>query len=203
MIEIHNTLDVESLRRLDGLRGANLRRIFGVNLDVRLMSEDVSLETDKATVTLWGDVDGLGDWEGFDGQYAVMHIDDGVPDIYSANDVRAARASDENSFFFHAGDRIQDISIVRERVRKDVTGEAEWVYTTDSAVVFDLSGGVLAISKTVLDAEMLAITIADSWEQLTIPPAGAFWFHWNEIGTEFSRSSELISLDDLIEGSGT
>ena len=52
MIEIHNTLDVESLRRLDGLRGANLRRIFGVNLDVRLMSEDVSLETDKATVTL-------------------------------------------------------------------------------------------------------------------------------------------------------
>ena len=52
MIEIHNTLDVESLRRLDGLRGASLRRIFGVNLDVRLMSEDVSLETDKATVTL-------------------------------------------------------------------------------------------------------------------------------------------------------
>ena len=87
---------------------------------------------------------------------------------------------------------------MREHVRKDVSGETEWEYTTDSAVVLDLSGGVLAISKTALDAEMLAITFADSWEQLTIPPAGAFWFHWNEMGTEFARSSELISLDDLI-----
>lgn len=203
MIDIHNTLDVGSLRRLDGLRGATLRRIFGINLDVRLMSEDVSLETDKATITLWGDVDGLGDWEGFDGQYSVLHIDEGVPNIYSANDVRATRTSDDNSFFFHAGDRIQDISIVRERVRKDVAGEPEWEYTTDSAVIFDLSGGVLAISKTALDAEMLTITFADSWEQLTIPPSGAFWFHWNEMGTEFVRSSELISLDDLIEGAGS
>ncbi len=203
MIEIRNTLDVESLRRLDGLRGASLRRIFGVNLDVRLMSEDVSLETDKATVTLWGDVDGLGDWEGFDGQYAVLNIADGIPNIYVASDLRAASTSDENSFFFHAGDRIQDISIVRERVRKDVTGETEWEYTTDSAVVFDLSGGVLAISKTAFDAEMLAVTFADSWEQLTIPPAGAFWFHWNEMGTEFVRSRELMSLDDLLEGLGS
>jgi hypothetical protein len=39
--------------------------MFGVNLDDRLMSEDVSLETDDVTITLWGGVDDLGDWEGW------------------------------------------------------------------------------------------------------------------------------------------
>lgn len=202
MIEIRNTLDVESLRRLAGLRGATLRRIFGVNLDVRLMSEDVSLETDLAMITLWGGIDRLDDWEGFEGQYAVLHVDEGVPRIYAAADV-AARDTSSIGNFFHAGDRIQEVSIVRECVRKVVTGEVEWEYTTDTAVVIDLSNGVLAISKAALDGEMLIATIVDCWEQLTIPPAGAFWSHWNVMGTEFLRSSELLSIEDLIGARGT
>ena len=61
--------------------------MFGVNLDDRLMSEDVSLETDDVTITFWGAVDGLGDWEGFECQYAVLHIDEGVPSVYAESDL--------------------------------------------------------------------------------------------------------------------
>ena len=198
MIVIRNTLDLESLRRLDGLRGATLRRMFGVNLDDRLMSEDVSIETDDATITLWGAVDDLGDWEGFEGQYAVLHIDEGVPSVYAESDLAAQDDSSGSGFFVHAGDGIQDVSIVRECVRKVVSGEVEWEYVTDTAVVFELSNGVLAISKAALDGEMLNITFADSWVLLKIPPTGAFWFGWNLMGTEFLRSSELCRLDDML-----
>jgi len=203
MIVIRNMMDLESLRRLDGLRGATLRRLFGVNLDVRLMSEDVSIETDRATITLWGDVDGLGDWEGFEGQYAVLHIDEGVPRIYAESDAAAHDGSNGHGFFVHAGDVIQDVSIVRESVRKVVSGEVEWEYLTDTAVVFELSNGVLAISKAALDGEMLNVTFADSWDELVIAPAGAYWFHWNVMGTEFVRSSETVSVSDLVDAQGT
>ena len=202
MIEVRNTLDIESLRRLAGLRGASLCRMFGVNLDVCLMSEDVSFETDFATITVWGGIDRLDDWEGFEGQYSVLHIDEGVPRIYAETDVVARDMSSEGSFFFHAGDRIQDVSIVREYVRKVVTGAVEWEYTTDTAVVIELSNGVLAISKAALDGEMLNVTITDCLEQLTIPPAGAFWFHWNVMGTEFQRSGERLSIEDLVYSEG-
>lgn len=202
MIEVRNTLDIESLRRLAGLRGATLCRMFGVNLDVCLMSEDVSFGTDFATITVWGGIDRLDDWEGFEGQYAVLRIDEGVPRIYAETDVVARDMSSEGSFFFHAGDRIQDVSIVRERVCKVVTGAVEWEYTTDTAVVIELSNGVLAVSKAALDGEMLNVTITDCLEQLTIPPAGAFWFHWNVMGTEFQRSGERLSIEDLVYSEG-
>lgn len=198
MIEIFNTLNGEELLCLDALRGTTLRRIFGVNLDVRLMSEDVSLETDQATITLWGDVEDLGDWEGFEGQYSVLHIDEGVPSIYADTDVAAMNGPKEGSFFFHAGERIDDVIIVRERVVKVVADEVEWEYTTDVAVIFELSSGVLAISKSALDGELLNVTIGESLDRLTLPPVGAFWFHWDVLGTEFLRSSKNLNVKDLV-----
>lgn len=202
MIENFNTLNAEALLRLDALRGTTLRRIFGFNLDVRLMSEDVSVETDQATITLWGDVEDLGDWEGFEGQYSVLRIDEGVPSIYADTDVAAVNGANEEGFFFHAGELIEDVFIVRERVAKVVSDEVEWEYTTDVAVIFELSKGALAISKAALDGEMLNVTIADSFDRLTLPPAGALWFHWNVLGTEFLRSSELLSVEDLVTARG-
>lgn len=200
MIEIHNNLNAESLRRLAALRGATLQRLFGVNLDVHLLSEDVSIETDSGTITVWGGVDSLGDWEGFEGQYAVLHVDAGVPSLYGDHGVNVD--SGRAGLYFHAGDRIDDVSIVRECVRKVVTGESEWEYTTDTAIVFELSNGAFAISKTALDGEMLHVAFAESFDQLDIPASGAFWFHWDQLGTEFLRSSETLSLDDLIDAQG-
>ena len=199
-IEIRNTVATESLCLLAGLRGATLRRIFGVNLDARLISEDMSLETDRTTITLWGEVDDLGDWEGFEGQYSVLRIDEGVPSIYVETDIAKDGSSD--NFFFHAEDRIQDVSIMRDHVRKVIAGEVEWEYITDTAVIFELSRGVLAISQVALDGEALRLTTAHSSEHLTLPPADAFWFHWNVKGTEFLRSSELLGIDDLVDAQG-
>jgi hypothetical protein len=197
MIEKSNVLDGESLLRLSKMRGQTLRRIFGHNLDNHLMSEDISIETESSTITLWGEVDSLGDWEGFEGQYAVFRIEEGRPKIYLENDLNPSKSAIDNSFYFHAGARIEGISIVRESIRKEVQGALEWVYTTDTAIIFELSDGVFAVSKTVLDGEMLAITRADSFEKLEIPPADSFWFHWNEMGTEFFRKCEVLKIDEL------
>ena len=166
MIEVFNVVDGDSLKILSGLRGATLRRIFGVSLDSHLRSADVSIETDRGTVTLWGDIDDLNDWEGDDGQYSVFHIGRGIPNLYPNLGAAAIRKADHNSYYFHAGDCITDFKIHRETVRKVVAGEVEWSYITDIAIVLELTNGVLAVSKSSLNQEMLIINFADSFEEL-------------------------------------
>ncbi|NQW72933.1 MAG: hypothetical protein HQ453_09390 [Actinobacteria bacterium] len=198
MIEVLNVVDGDSINILKGLRGATLRRIFGVSLDAHLRSADMSIETDRGTVTLWGDIDDLNDWEGDDGQYCILHIGRGIPDLYPNLGAAAIRKADNNSYYFHAGDCITDFKIHRETVRKVVAGEVEWSYTTDVAIVLELTNGVLAISKSSLNQEMLIISFADSFEELEIPPTGGFWFHWNAMDTAFQRSAEWMDREALI-----
>jgi len=198
MIEVFNVVDGDSLKILSGLRGATLRRIFGVSLDSHLRSADVSIETDRGTVTLWGDIDDLNDWEGDDGQYSVLHIGRGIPNLYPNLGAAAIRKADHNSYYFHAGDCIADFKIHRETVRKVVAGEVEWSYITDIAIVLELTNGVLAVSKSSLNQEMLIINFADSFEELNIPPTGGFWFHWDAMDTAFQRSAEWMDREALI-----
>jgi hypothetical protein len=198
MIEVFNVVDGDSLKILSGLRGATLTRIFGVSLDARLRSADVSIETDRGTVTLWGDIDDLNDWEGDDGQYSVFHIGRGIPNLYPNLGAAAIRKADHNSYYFHAGDCITDFKIHRETVRKVVAGEVEWSYITDIAIVLELTNGVLAVSKSSLNQEMLIINFADSFEELNIPPTGGFWFHWDAMDTAFQRSAEWMDREALI-----
>jgi hypothetical protein len=198
MIEVFNVVDGDSLKILSGLRGATLRRIFGVSLDSHLRSADVSIETDRGTVTLWGDIDDLNDWEGDDGQYSVLHIGRGIPNLYPNLGAAAIRKADHNSYYFHAGDCITDFKIHRETVRKVVAGEVEWSYITDIAIVLELTNGVLAVSKSSLNQEMLIINFADSFEELNIPPTGGFWFHWDAMDTAFQRSAEWMDREALI-----
>ena len=196
MIEVLNVVDGDSINILKGLRGATLRRIFGVSLDSHLRSADVSIETDRGTITLWGDIDDLNDWEGDDGQYSVFHICLGIPDLYPNLGAAAIRKADHNSYYFHAGDCITDFNIHRETVRKVVAGEVEWTYTTDIAIVLELTNGVLAISKSSHNQEMLIVNFADCFEELDIPPTGGFWFHWNVMDTSFQRRAEWIDQEE-------
>ena len=137
----------------------------------------MSIETDRGTVTLWGDIDDLNDWEGDDGQYSPFHIGRGIPDLYPNLGAAAIRKADHNSYYFHAGGCITGFKIHRETVRKVVAGEVELSYTTDIAIVFELTNGVLAVSKSSLNQEMLIINFADSFEELDIPPTGGFRLH--------------------------
>jgi hypothetical protein len=66
------------------------------------------------------------------------------------------------------------------------------------AIVLELTNGVLSVSKSSLNQEMLIINFADSFEELDIPPTGGFWFHWNAMDTAFQRRAEWMDREALI-----
>lgn len=206
-LEIINVFDRAALERIAAVRGASLMRTWGPFLHRHatglIMSTSAVIDTGAGPVALAGNVVDLGNWEGSDGgeaEYGVIEVADSLEDVYPGIDPFAEAERRSHVYFNHRGELIEDVLIFRETVSQCRNGEHRWDYTTDTAVAFVLARGVLAVSKAGLNDENLVVTFAESLSSFAVPEPESPWFHWQELGIEFSRRRNSFRIDELLVG---
>lgn len=108
------------------------------------------------------------DFRGFDEDYSTLHVavsDDGLDE--------ATRRG--HRYYFHSGERIDDVEIVREMVSEVVIGEATWEYCSDVAIMLKLSGGSLTLRREHLNMEVLSVLFADAGAVTGVPTPTSYW----------------------------
>lgn len=195
MLQVVNLLDRSEYAELAFLKGSKLKMFGGRGLHEWLSGAEVNVVTDRAALHIWVDIDELGQWEGTDGgepDYTAIHVD--------RSDEGLAEAQEHGSmYFFHSGQTVTDVSIVRETVTQAAYGTEIWDYVTDVSIVFELSGGALAITKRNHSVEDLVVTHAESVSSLKIPPTNGFWCHWNDMAYSFAARREWLTIEEAME----
>lgn len=140
-------------------------------------------------MTVVSDIDYL-DFDGEEDSYACLSVQAGAHDLEQA-------AKTGHLYYFHDGETIEDVLIVRDTITGRRDGELVWTYSADNAVVFVLSGGAVAVSKLGYHDEMLQVVHADSLDSLSLPPISGCWK--DKLGLEHTRFRDAIPIADLIQ----
>lgn len=167
MALIMNILSRDEIEVLRGLRGAMLDSIAGAHLPDYLSGSEVLLVTDRGCRRIWSDVTEL-DFQGFDEEYASLHVA-----VSSSGLDEATRRG--NRYYFHSGERIDEIEIVRETVSETVVGKVAWEYTSDIAIVLKLAGGSMTVRRGHLSMEVLCVQFADAGAVIDVPTPTSYW----------------------------
>lgn len=109
--------------------------------------------------------------------------------------------------YFEDGSRIfwrRDTRSISPRSRSSClrNEEVQWVYTSDIALVFELSRGHVGIAKAGHRDEVIVVSFGATVEELNLPERTSECDWDNEIGQEYRMSRELIDILDCLEGSG-
>lgn len=192
MISVTQTLDPESLVRLDGLRGQRWRYFGGPQVSDWMTGVSMLVATEDSALTISGEVDDL-DFEGEEDSYSRLRVGQGSPGI-------AAAATAGQAHHFYGGQEVRDVLVVRETVSQSIDGRATWTYTTDIAIVFALQTGVLAVAKVSHHSELLAAARADDLQALTIEEPSNIWS--DEPGLEHDFRRDAVPVRDLLSRTG-
>jgi hypothetical protein len=188
MALIVNTLSRDEITNLRGLIGATFDSLAGAHLPDYLSGSEVLLVTDRGVLRIWSEVMGL-DFQGFDEDYSTLHVaigDDGLDE--------ATRLG--HRYYFHSGERIDDVEIVREIVSEVVIGEATWEYCSDIAIMLKLSGGSLTLRREHLNMEVLSVRFADVGAVTGVPTPTSYWS--DTVDTRYVTERIVLPVDVLL-----
>lgn len=186
-----NLLTRSDLEQLAGLRGERLEFFAGGGLWEHLAGDNVVFVTTSATLTVWTTMTAL-DFEGFLEEYTVFRVDQGdhghLPEAKNKGYV----------YYFHSGELIQNIVIVREEVNEHRMGELAWNYTTDVAIILILEAGAIAITQIGMHEGLLKVTHAESLEKLELPEVGSRWRE--DLTVTVDRKRRILDIAELLAG---
>lgn len=127
------------------------------------------------------------DFEGYSEEYAQLTV------YADAKGMKEAQANG-HIYFQHAGEQINRVFVFRVGITQVVDSAPKWVYSADHALVFGLSGGAVAVSKTGHHSEALDLSFADSVGALEVDDRAHEWDWENELGEEYKVVTELIPI---------
>jgi len=187
-------IDAASIRALESVVGSEWAYITGAVLSEKpgyLFAWDaVAIRTSKKTIAICStEVDS--DFEGALLDYDVLSakFDDTVS--------REALARGDVSAKF-AGATVEKIWILREKIVKRNLGEMEWCYSTDFAVLIELSAGSVGVFKgSHVGSQALQVTFAATVDALEISDSSDEWTFDSEIGVDYVVTREVLALSDL------
>lgn len=187
-------LDSASIKALSQLLGKQWDGVTG----------DLAPEAPRLTLASWAEVIAAvggrswtfssrmagSDFEGFEEEYPSLHVSVGGSQLEAAS--AAGRV-----FHQHHGETVEAIYIVRETITRSMDGEQEWEFSTDYAVVFELTSGALAIFKGGHHDEALFVNIADDVDSIVIPDRSSEWSWDNQLGETFEVHRDWLPLGDI------
>jgi|GEM_PF-1598603 len=187
------TLILDTLRRpelelLASIEGFSLDSIAGAELPDFLGGWEILVVTDHRTLRIWSDVEEH-DFEGFKEQYSRLFVaqsDEGLEEATQKG----------NRYYFHSGERIDRIDLIRDTVRAEVMGFPTWEYVSDVAIVFSLSGGSLAIRREHMNLEVISASFSDTARTAEIPSPTSYFT--DTIDTQHSFERLAIPIATLL-----
>lgn len=185
-----DTLSRTALELLASLRGDTWRFFGGSDVTDWLTSTSFILATSSKMLTITSEVSWK-DFEGEDDTYSCLNLE------AHAVDLDLARSSG-HLYFFHQGQEVRDVMVVRDLIIEEQDGIAAWEYVTDVAVVICLSNGVVGARKVSHHNELVAMAHAPTIEELVVPEPSHRWI--NELALTYTFERQVIPIDALMSG---
>ena len=167
MIITTNTFTHSELGILQSHIGSSLDSIAGNGLPDFLTSTEILIVTTDGVLHLWCDSVEY-EFQAFSEDFSTWRIDE-VPSGL------AEATSHGDRYFFHKGEEVLNVEVVRETTREIQFGEPRWEYTTDVAVVLTLSGGKLVVERTDLNIEILTARFVEEGDDFELTPSDSYW----------------------------
>lgn len=183
-----NTFTRPELRLLQDHVGSKLDSIAGKGLPDYLTSTEILIVTTHGVLRLWCDSVSY-EFQSFSEDFSTWMLDE------ESNGLQDATKQGDR-YFFHKGEELLSADLVRETTREVKFGETSWEYTTDIAVIFNLSGGKLVIQRTDLNIELLTASFLDASNEVEIPPSDAYWEA--TVDTHYEVERETLSVQSLL-----
>jgi hypothetical protein len=182
------TFSRDDLIRLAELVGGSWRYVSGKTLTHHLNTPiDVIIGTSGNSVRVVSEI-AEADFEGNAEMYAALSVSADVSGLDEAQ-------RKGNVYIHFQREKINDIWIIRDVVTEVSGGELRWEYTTDVGLVFELSGGAVAVVKGSHHTEMLLVRMALSVEQLYLPDRVIEWD--DDLTAQHYSSREFIPIEKL------
>ena len=180
-----NFFSSRDLDILTSFVGSELNFVAGPELWEYLSSDLIILVCGENQIAMQGDIF-EGDFEGFQSDYSKINF---LPPKQSE-----LKASIKKGFtyYFHAGEIVTRISIIRDRVVHLNGSAVLWDYQSDSGVVFHLTNGAISISKLGYHDEMLQVTYFDSADLARLPDLNSHFE--SDLYTQYEFERKIISL---------
>ncbi|MDR0482825.1 MAG: hypothetical protein LBH13_06690 [Cellulomonadaceae bacterium] len=156
------TLPDESLAILRSLVGSTWQAFGGRNMPPRLSQPfAVFITTDEGDITIHSEA-GWYREENEDVTYAELTVAHGASDV--------ARSKANGGWYpLSRGEKIVDVTIIRDTITYDVDDTRLWSTTIDIGIIFILNHSAIAIMGDGYSDEMLIVRHAKSIENLTLP----------------------------------
>jgi hypothetical protein len=178
-----------NLAQLSSLIGAELRYVAGPQLWQFLNSDYIFAAFGDEKISFQGDIFSE-TFEGFEADYSKIAIS--VP-----SDSAIDKAlKDGYAYYFHKGEQLMGISIVRDRVKYVGSQGETWEYVTDSGVIFELAKGIVAITKLGHHDETLQVTYLDRMVKDQIPNTVSHFD--SDLFHQYQFSREFIPMENLL-----
>ena len=195
MIKETALLDRQSLELLAACVGRTWRFVTGSPLTEKpgfLFSwGQVEVACEEGKVAIISE-EFISSFEGFESDYDNLR----VGSVESS--ASAAEKRGELSFVFR-GNRVVNVSILRETITKTEMKMPIWNYTTDFAIVFELNTGFLAIFKgSHTGSQALQVCSSGSLETLEISDSSLEWTSDATPGEEFIVKRSFFPVRDLL-----
>ncbi len=180
-------LGQDSLNNLATLLGARWQYLGGAELWDRLSASQAFIVTDAGDLSIEADIAYM-DFEGFEDNYSYLRAIPGAQNL--------ARARTRGYlYYFHTGQAVTDILIVRDEVSEVRYGQTAWEFSFDSAIVFQLQHAVIAITKFP-HSELFLITHAQTLDQLDVISRFDEWE--DELGVAHASARTIIPIRELL-----
>jgi hypothetical protein len=102
--------------------------------------------------------------------------------------------------FTFSGERITDVTIVRDTVTKESYLDDSWAFQTDFGVILKLTSGVVGIFKaSYFLSEIVRLEFAESQTHFTDTNRSIEWTDSAVLGESFSFTREFIPIEDLLK----
>lgn len=180
-------LDQDSLHNLAAVLGARWQYLGGADLWDRLSASQAFIVTDGGALTINADIEYL-DFEDFEDNYSYLRAIPGAQDLATAR-------SRGYLYYFHTGQTVTDVLIVRDKISEIRYGHTAWEFSFDSAIIFQLQHAVIGITKYP-HSELFLITHAPELGELDVISRFDEWE--DELGVEHITTRTTIPIRELV-----
>jgi hypothetical protein len=157
-----NIFNRESAQLISRVLGQRLSYVAGPELWHHLSSDLVYLVAEDKVLGFQGDIQSQ-NFEGFEADYSEIQVNEhGESELMEAEEKG-------NLYYFHSGEKIEQISIIRDTIILSAGERDSWQYTTDVGVLFKLTSGALTISKLGYHDELLQVKYYNDFQIGDLP----------------------------------
>lgn len=188
MSTVLNTLRKTELISLRDLIGAEFDSIAQEGLPDYLAGTEVLIVTDRNILHIWSEVEELS-FEGFEEDYSSLRVNSGGENLATATELG-------DRYYFHSGEHIERVAVVRETVSESKFGNPTWEYTSDIAIILTLSGGTLVIERDDLNMEVFHIRFFDKDESPVITSPTTYW--QDTLDTRYRVERLVVPVETLL-----